>query len=220
MYEARTYGDHKRILTLKLWDGKSHFADKMKDGEVTNEEGITFYYHFHKIDTYTDSKSQTVVRTRMLVDRNKDYILISTWPFQSFDWQITNEKKVILGYEVQKASAKVFYEKLVIPEKLKNTGVVDRFEDASVIAWFSSELPFSAGPAGYYGLPGVILELSYTTNDDYFRATSIDLSGKGEEFTVPTQGFRITKDQMLFPAKYPVDKKAVAEFYKKVPAKP
>lgn len=65
----------------------------------------------------------------------------------SSDWVITSEKGKIGNYTVFKATTT---EVVVNPK--------GRFE-SPVIAWFAPEIPFSFGPIGYGGLPGLILEL-------------------------------------------------------------
>ena len=62
-------------------------------------------------------------------------------------WKITNEFKFISDFKCYKAIS----EDIVSNHK----GVFK----SKVIAWFCPELPSFFGPAGYFGLPGLILEL-------------------------------------------------------------
>ncbi len=59
--------------------------------------------------------------------------------FNDLRWQITNEKKKILSYNVTKA--------------------VLNFRGRHYIAWFTDEIPFQDGPYKFSKLPGLILEL-------------------------------------------------------------
>lgn len=198
-YQLTSYGGHESEQVLKLLDGKSHFAYSKKDEKLQNAEGMEFYHYFAEIDTYTDARAQEVVRTRLY---KRKYLITSSWPFQSFEWKITNETKNILGYSAQKATAKVFYE--------QNEDI----DSPDVIAWFTTDIPYSVGPAGYYGLPGLILELKYSHIAEHYLVKSIDLSGTGKPFIIPTEGFKITKDQMVFPVKNPINEKELKTFYK------
>lgn len=198
-YQLKSYGGHESEQVLKIMDGKSHFAYRRKDEELQNDEGMHFYHYFAEIDTYTDSRTQQVVKTKLY---KRKYLVICSWPFQSFEWKITDETKNILGYRVQKATAKVFYE------------YHEDGDSPDVIAWFTTDIPYSVGPAGYYGLPGLILELKYSHIADHYLAESIDLSGSGKLFTIPTEGFKITKDQMVFPVKNPLNEKELRKHYK------
>lgn len=57
----------------------------------------------------------------------------------NYDWKIHSETKKIGKYLVHKATAKYYNKEL--------------------IAWYASEFPYSYGPVGFFGLPGLILEI-------------------------------------------------------------
>ncbi|MDH6252206.1 GLPGLI family protein [Chryseobacterium sp. H1D6B] len=61
-------------------------------------------------------------------------------------WQLTNEKKKIGNFEVQKAFTE--------------------YSGRKWTAWFCNEIPLSYGPYVFYGLPGLILEL-YDDKKDF-----------------------------------------------------
>ncbi len=77
------------------------------------------------------------------------------------DWVITDEKKKIKDYECIKATRKEFN---------KRSGKYMNF-----IAWFTPEIKVPYGPAGYGGLPGLILELHHEKRFSYF-AKNIELN--------------------------------------------
>ena len=56
-----------------------------------------------------------------------------------WDWEITKETKVILGYQCKKAISKAF--------------------KGDFTAWFTEEIPINAGPEKFHGLPGLILHV-------------------------------------------------------------
>lgn len=66
--------------------------------------------------------------------------------YNEFNWEITAETKDILGYPCTKATT--------------------LYRGRNWIAWFSSEVPLSAGPWKLHGLPGLILE-AYDANSKY-----------------------------------------------------
>jgi GLPGLI family protein len=210
-YQLTSYGGHKSEQILKLWDRKTHFALRKKDEELISSDGITYYHYFLETDIYTDSKTQKVTQTRVY---DKKYPVIASWPFQPFDWKLTQETKEVAGYQVQKATAKAYYYDY-------GSSLPEASQPDQVIAWFAPELPYTGGPDGYYGLPGTILELSYTGIHDHYVARSIDLSGKGAQWEIPTDGFWITKEQMVLPATHRIDRKALkAHYQNKKPTKP
>ena len=80
------------------------------------------------------------------------------------DWKITNENKKIDNYLCYKATT--FY-KVINPKGEFNHPVT---------AWFCPNLPYSFGPLGYGGLPGLILELQ--VRKSWFGVDKIDFDSK------------------------------------------
>lgn len=69
-------------------------------------------------------------------------------------WEITNETKEYLEYQVQKATTS--------------------FAGRDYEAWFTVEIPIHDGPYVFYGLPGLIVELYDTKEHYYFGLQSIE----------------------------------------------
>lgn len=78
------------------------------------------------------------------------------------DWKITTETKVIDGYTCYKAIGinQIIYKELVFNHQ--------------IIAWFCPDLPYSIGPMGYGGLPGLILEIRI--RNATYLATKIEMN--------------------------------------------
>lgn len=74
------------------------------------------------------------------------------------DWNIEeNQTKTIAGYKCYKA-----------------TGT---FRGSKIIAYFTKDLPYSAGPFKFYGLPGLILEVRPENKDrDIWKAESVSIN--------------------------------------------
>jgi len=65
----------------------------------------------------------------------------------------------------------------------------------TVIAWFSPNIPISAGPDKYYGLPGLILAVEINGETKYL-AISIDLTPPiDEKLSIPEDGSEVTKEE-------------------------
>lgn len=80
------------------------------------------------------------------------------------DWKITNETKKIDDYLCFKATT--FY------KVINSKGEFNH----PVTAWFCPSLPYSFGPLGYGGLPGLILELQ--VRKSWFGVDKIDFDSK------------------------------------------
>ena len=64
---------------------------------------------------------------------------------------------------------------------MKATAVLDGDE---ITAWFTPEIPVPAGPADYYGLPGLVLAVE-RLDETIFLATSVDLTAPDPDLLVP-----------------------------------
>lgn len=97
------------------------------------------------------------------------------------NWKYTNEKKLIDGYECYKATTENI---------IKNS--YGEFHHP-VIAWYCPEIPYQYGPAGYGGLPGLILQLQVRYN--LFGAEKIELNSTNKKLLkIPNQGEVISNE--------------------------
>ncbi|HLS31536.1 MAG TPA: GLPGLI family protein [Flavobacteriaceae bacterium] len=96
-------------------------------------------------------------------------------------WKIVKETKNIAGYNCQKATTTIYINS-VHPEK-------------EITVWFAKDLPFSFGPAGMVGLPGMIL--GYERSKFFIYANEIKLSEKDRKITKPTKGKKVTQDFII-----------------------
>lgn len=88
-------------------------------------------------------------------------------------WEITDEEKMIGEHRVRKATTDSFeFEK------------GDKWHKGKAIAWFTTDVPIPTGPRRYYGLPGLILELTYDDSKDFFTFKSLEYLSPSEfQFT-------------------------------------
>lgn len=86
------------------------------------------------------------------------YLLEEEYPY--IDWQITDEVKDIGGYAAQAATG--------------------RFKGRDYIAWFTTDVPFQAGPWKLRGLPGLILEATDSRAEVSFHYAGFETLTEGE----------------------------------------
>ncbi|PPL01815.1 GLPGLI family protein [Parapedobacter indicus] len=86
------------------------------------------------------------------------YVVDEDYP--AIDWQVADETKEIGGYDVQKATG--------------------RFRGRDYTAWFTTALPFQAGPWKLQGLPGLVLEASDHRGEVFFRYAGFETLKEGE----------------------------------------
>ena len=122
--------------------------------------------------TYVDLDSNTFVESRKFYESK--YLVKAERP--SVSWQLTSDERTYLDYRVMKATA-----------------VVD---SAVVEAWFTPEIPVSAGPGLYGGLPGLILMVTNAARGEVYAAEAIDLGVVPSiQRTQPTVGREISLDK-------------------------
>ncbi|MGY6560115.1 MAG: GLPGLI family protein [Nitritalea sp.] len=98
-------------------------------------------------------------------------------------WQLTKETKEILGYSCQKA---------ILPNEF---GFTDQ-DSGDIIAWFTPEIEAPLGPNRYTGLPGLILEISYTLDSGY-RTLVTEIKQVEREVRMPDDmGFAVSEDDI------------------------
>lgn len=97
------------------------------------------------------------------------------------DWKLENESKEIDSYLCYKATSEL----IVI-----NSKGTFKFP---ITAWYCPSIPFSYGPNGYDGLPGLILELQerFTT----YGVVKIELNKENIEITKPSKGKVVTQEE-------------------------
>ena len=97
-------------------------------------------------------------------------------------WKITNEFKFISDFKCYKATTE---------DTVSNHKGIFK---SKVIAWFCPELPSFFGPAKFFGLPGLILELDNGKMN--LRATKIDfLKTKNHALKPLKKGIKLTEKE-------------------------
>lgn len=119
-------------------------------------------YDDDKKDIFTsDFSRKTVKDIRVLPDAKylvEDHLT-------KYSWKILNELKDVAGYVCMKAQTR------------------DTVNNVLVNAWFTDKIPYSSGPEGYHGLPGMILLLEFNQDDVVIEATKVEWMP--EDFVVP-----------------------------------
>lgn len=100
----------------------------------------------------------------------------------TYSWKLIDEFRTIHDYRCQKA-----------------TSISTKGEE--IIAWFTEQIPYSAGPLSVSGLPGLILEYYNTGTKRFFKTVTISSTN------IPEQRFRIWLNGLI------VSKSEYAEIY-------
>lgn len=139
----RTESIYELIETLELKDG-SQGVEVIGLGSGT-EGGL-----------YKDIKDLILVENRDVFGK----LFLVRDSLETYDWQLENETREIGEYLCHKATAKIVDIKTIKKMNEKGIEIEEQKEIIKTItAWYTPQIPISTGPASYWGLPGLILEL-------------------------------------------------------------
>jgi GLPGLI family protein len=111
------------------------------------------------------------------------------------DWKILNDLKEVAGHVCMNASLN------------------DTLLKQKIIAWFALDIPVQAGPDRFWGLPGLILEVSINSGAKTMVAETIDMKTLTTEFDLPKKikGKQMNQTAYLAVIKKFLDDKRKAE---------
>jgi GLPGLI family protein len=119
---------------------------------------------------YTNFDAVKKVELREIFD--KKFIVEDS--IRPLKWKMSEETKTVLNHLCRKATA-INYSKRMIMNM--DNGKMERKEvddTSNIVAWFTTDIPVSAGPAEYQGqLPGLILEMNINNGRQTFIAKEI-----------------------------------------------
>ena len=130
---------------------------------------------------YKNLKEKLKIHKRDGSIDKKKYLIIEE--YEKYDWKLLKESKKILGYICYKAVATVKQYNPFTKKEMKTT----------VEVWYTPSLPLPFGPAGYDGLPGLVLESHIASF--YFIAQKIEFLNKKISVNKPVKGVKVTEDE-------------------------
>ena len=133
------------------------------------------------------------VETREFFD--KKFLIIDS--IRRGNWKLSDETKTILNHLCRKASSQRIGKRMMMT---MDNGKMERkeIEDTStIVAWFTNDIPVSAGPEMQGQLPGLILGME--TNNGRTVYTALEISPKADMAAIkePTKGKKVTPDEFI-----------------------
>lgn len=142
--------DYKQKMVLSFNANLSYYTYESK--EEQSEDGMYSWENDQLIIT-RDFEKEKIFEVHETL--GKTYIVEDSLKF--FKWKILNEIKEVNNYVCMKAST---FE----PVKKQN-----------IVAWFTTDIPVSAGPERFGGLPGMILEINIDDDAIVYTPKTITL---------------------------------------------
>ena len=121
--------------------------------------------------TYKSQADKVYLRETNLL--GKQFLI--TDQLSPINWKLTNETKKIGSYEARKATAAV--------------------NNETITAWYTPEIAVSDGPADYYGLPGLIIQLS--SEKKMYNALKVTNEKADYNLIRPSNGKVVSKAEYL-----------------------
>lgn len=148
--------------------------------------------------SYRNIKSKIVIEEEEFF--SKEFIVSDT--LTAFDWKLSNEQKKIGSYTCMKATATIAvtaeqlknYEEQLAKQSKESTQLLTLTAPKVRIieAWYAPEIPVNVGPAEYWGLPGLIMEVH--DDDLVLLCTKVTLNPKErKKIEQPKKGKKVTK---------------------------
>jgi GLPGLI family protein len=124
------------------------------------------------LQAYVSFEDGTIAETYEFMGRT--FLIPGTQP--SYEWKLSGEQSEFLGYTTQKATAV--------------------HDSTAIEAWFASEIPISAGPGLFGGLPGMILVVSVNDGHTVYSATEVNLTAVEDGvIKPPDDGNQVSRDE-------------------------
>lgn len=140
----------KMYTTMYITPTETKYEDSEERAEP-DDEG----YSWRQDVYYIKRNYQTNTMHDVIQMLGKTYVIEDS--LHAPDWKILNDLKEVAGHICMKASW------------------VDTIKQQKIIAWFAMDIPISAGPERFFGLPGLIMEVDVNDGGMLITADKIDL---------------------------------------------
>lgn len=148
-YYTYTFANNKSIYKFDHWDPTLKIPKFLKDSDEENQ-----WYFDHNTGLFNMQKN--VYGSNFNIEDS----------IPALEWKLTNESRVIAGFNCRKAVSKMF-------------------DSVYVFAFYTDEIMIPGGPCSISGLPGMILGLTIPRLFTSWIATRVMLNGVNESVIKP-----------------------------------
>lgn len=152
----------KEYKLLYIKSNTSKFIDSEEEAE---DEPMK--WSFRKSDFFVFNDYTNSTTTASVTFQEKSYIIKDS--LATLLWKVGNNLKEIAGHLCMNAT------------------MHDTLRMQDVEAWFALDIPSSAGPSIYHGLPGLILEVDIAHGGTIISADSIQIKNIDKEIALPAK---------------------------------
>jgi len=140
---------------------------------------------------FHDFNAAKKVEQREMLD--KKFIIEDS--IRKLSWKMSDETKTILGHVCRKATTYRYGSRM---QMTMENGKMERKEvndTTPIVAWFTTDIPVSAGPEVQGQLPGLILALDMNDGKVVYKATDISEKVDLASIKAPTKGKKVTTEE-------------------------
>lgn len=133
------------------------------------KENADIKYMWGRKPSETDVTVKEIKTNQILLQRDifeQTYLVKDS--LQNYEWKISNETRLIAGFECRKAVTKIC-------------------DSVYIVAFYTDEITVSSGPESFGGLPGMILGLAVPRLQITWFATKVELKEPTEAMLNPKQ---------------------------------
>lgn len=194
--KARLKNRLEKTYVLTFNKQESMFLEEEKIDAISGATDSWGGY-FSRGDQYKNTKENTLVQSQEFYGKRflvKDNLY-------KINWELGSETKQIGQYTCYKASATVPTEEIawynfswsdLRPAKKNPETGEPEVKTTTIEAWYSPQIPVTHGPGEFWGLPGLILEVS--AGDTVMLCSEIAINPKEKiKIKAPSKGEEITK---------------------------
>lgn len=114
---------------------------------------------------------------------------------KSYEWVLGEDTRKIGNYTAYQATFTNISERRTMSFDGDNNEMKTVMDTTEIVAWYTPEIPVSQGPSEYWGLPGLILELS--DGRTTYLCTKVTLNPEvGVEIKKPTKGKKVNREEL------------------------
>ena len=187
----------EKVFTLTFTKDESIYEEVAKlETPGTGGGNIRFAGGFSQGGIYKNVAENVYARENDLMGKN--FLVKDT--LSKLDWKLEKESKMIGQYAAFKATAIRKIEENPWEAMRSRRGGDENKEETSkpteevITAWYTPQIPVSQGPDEYWGLPGLILEV--TAGRTVILCNKIVINPKeGLEIEVPKKGDKVTRSE-------------------------
>ena len=188
------------ILTFNKFESSYKEEEKLAEPKTGDGMSISFSSSGSYTKSYKNVKTSTTISEEEIF--GKEFVV--TESLKKWEWKMTDEIKKIGEYTCQKATAieavndediKQYNERKAKQSKGKTSLFeIKEPKPKNIVAWYTTEISVSHGPGNYWGLPGLIIEISngHTT----LLCSKVMLSKTNiKEIKIPNNGKKVTRKE-------------------------